>query len=222
MKNNQDTIITAITATFMATIIGLFIFFRPKHWEIATAFNYGIITCIIIFVLLSIIALLYITQQLQKRLKQAQETNALNSGKTHSHQKWAQQHKYLTSKNENKFKKHLQHHIPQKLEIHCNVRLVDVLTQEHSKYLFSQGKRYIDITQMHLDYVIVESDNTKIIMVIELDDPSHNDADRKNKDNKKNNTLQMAGIHYERIELDDAYEPNIMKRIIDFCKKQTG
>jgi hypothetical protein len=185
---------------------------------------YGTVTFFIILIFLLFIGLAiginYASSKIDK-LKEQIDFFTKKSNDTRSPDRWEQQGKWLITQNENKFKKHLRKHLPQSLEIHCNVRLIDVLAKEHATYLFSQPKRYGDIIMMHIDYTIVESESTKIVMVIELDDSSHDSDNHIKRDKKKNDTLQRSAIYCTRIKSKDAYDPHMMKNIIEFCKEKT-
>ena len=77
-----------------------------------------------------------------------------------------------TPKNEKKFltpakiefKKHLRQNLPENIEIHCKVRLADIIKKETT---------YRRIMMMHVDYALLNTNTEEIILVIELDDKSH-------------------------------------------------
>jgi len=121
---------------------------------------------------------------------------------------------------EKKFKEHLRRHLPENIEIHCKVRLVDVLhpvirdivnTWKHKRYFMR-----------HVDFTLVISETQETILAIELDDKSHSSKKAKIKDAQKIQILTESKVHYARITVDKMHDEDIMKKIIKFCEKRTG
>jgi len=216
MKKIEDNITGILIATNVI-IIALFMMFKPSHWDISIAIWCGLG---FIFIIHTIALLAYSLYTLNK-LRQQRDFFKQKSNE-HPLREWEQQDKWLITKSENKFKKHLRQYLPKDLEIHCNVRLVDVLAPNHREHLYANQQKYSGIIMMHIDYTIIETESAKIVMVIELDDSTHNDSKRKDRDKKKDITLQKSNIHCKRVKLEEAYDKDIMKSIIEFCKNQTG
>jgi len=72
---------------------------------------------------------------------------------------------------------------------------------------------------MHIDFTLVNIETQEIILAIELDDDSHNRKKSKERDEIKNAALAGSRVYYARIPVDKMYDENIMKKIVDFCKK---
>ena len=72
--------------------------------------------------------------------------------------------------------------------------------KERMKYL---GK----IAQKHFDFVIHDSDTSEILLVIELDDSSHNSKRAQKSDLFKNQACKSAGVPLLRILASNSYSP---------------
>ena len=131
--------------------------------------------------------------------EQAQITNKKHNAK-----------KEFLSPSEKEFKKYLHQNLPENIEIHCKVRLADILKSE---------TKYRRIIMMHVDYVLFNED-MQPILAIELDDKSHETPEAKERDAIKNNALDESGIKYTRVPNDQKYHPAIIKNIVAFCNKE--
>jgi hypothetical protein len=75
---------------------------------------------------------------------------------------------------------------------------------------------------MHVDYVLVAAKTQRIILAIELDDKSHNTPEALERDDIKNGALRRARIKYARIRVENMYNIDNMKKIVDFCAKESS
>lgn len=75
------------------------------------------------------------------------------------------------------------------------------------------------INRMSIDLVITNK-SFETLLVIEIDDPSHQRADRIEKDKKKNKVLKDAGIKILRIPTGSNPPIEALKRIINFQQKE--
>jgi len=125
----------------------------------------------------------------------------------------------LVTPTEKKFKEYLHQHLPPSIEVHCKVRLADILHPEVIKTLnIWKHKKYF---MMHIDFTLVISNTQEIILAIELDDSSHSKKKSQENDEKKNAALAGSKVHYARIPVDKMYDKKIMKKIVEFCIKKT-
>jgi hypothetical protein len=92
--------------------------------------------------------------------------------------------KEFLSPSEKEFKKYLRQNLPENIEIHCKVRLADILKSE---------TKYRRIIMMHVDYVLFNED-MQPILAIELDDKSHETPEAKERDAIKNKPLESGLI----------------------------
>lgn len=113
---------------------------------------------------------------------------------------------------EQKIYKVLENKYGEKYYIFAQVRVVDVLQPNVKKY-FTWTKEYKalfwQVSQWHFDYVICHKDDFRIFCALELDDSSHENADRKRRDIILNNVCKDAGVVLKRMWLD--YESKKLK-----------
>lgn len=100
--------------------------------------------------------------------------------------------KYLLTKNEYYFYNNLkQITMPLNLQILAKIRLADLIEVDTNQVGKDFMKYFGKIKSKHIDFAI--TDNMKVIALLELDDSSHNNNDRKTRDNFVNNALLKAG-----------------------------
>lgn len=87
--------------------------------------------------------------------------------------------------------------------ISCKVRLTDVLTcdREAAKQGF-RGK----IAQKHVDFVLFDAEDARIIAAIELDDASHRSASRQQRDYFLNEACRAANVALHRFPAKASYD----------------
>ena len=95
--------------------------------------------------------------------------------------------------------------------ISFKVRLADVITVDDWGSSF--GRK---IAQKHVDFVLVTPKQTRITAVIELNDATHLDDQRKNRDEFLSDALQAAGIPFIVFPVYRQYNSSkIRQRILD-------
>ena len=225
MKNKRDKqFIEAIFVFIGLVILTVAIIISPMIramtiQAISTTFN----VFVTFGVICSIIAITFIFYQKFVKVQTLESdrqkpSSGMQTSRKLSGGKWESEKKYLLTKPENEFKNYLRNNLSQDYEIHCKVKLTDVLAKEHTKHLNKKSRWYSGILQMHVDFAIICSKTSKIIMVIELDDETHNNDKAKRRDYTKDNTLKMSGVHCERVIHEHALNPNVIQKITDFCK----
>ncbi|MCT4542183.1 MAG: DUF2726 domain-containing protein [Vallitalea sp.] len=91
------------------------------------------------------------------------------------------------------------------------VRLIDLLEiTDKDHYQTCLNK----VVSKHIDFVICDSKNLKPLICIELDDSSHNQQNRTNRDIFINNVLGNVGYKVMRIKCKSCYETDLLKRQI--------
>jgi len=114
--------------------------------------------------------------------------------------------KEFLSASEKEFKKYLRQNLPANIEIHCKVRLADILKSETN---------YRRIIMMHIDYVLIDEETQNVLLAIELDDEPHNTPEARERDAIKSNALEESGINLIRIPVSKKCHPAIITNIID-------
>ncbi|UYG07285.1 DUF2726 domain-containing protein [Halomonas sp. M4R1S46] len=91
-----------------------------------------------------------------------------------------------------------------KYYIFCQVRVVDLIQPNARKY-HPKSKEFMSLfwqlSQWHFDYVLCEKGDFKIFCALELDDKSHEKADRVKRDRIINRACEVAGIVLKRMEI---------------------
>jgi len=124
----------------------------------------------------------------------------------------------LITPTEKKFKEHLHQHLPTNVEIHCMVRLYDILPDETQEKLTPRTHQYH--FQSHIDFTLVIRDTQEIILAIELDDRSHHRKTAIENDTKKNEILKESEVCLTRVPVDRMYDPITIKKIVKFCEEK--
>ncbi|MGP8305042.1 DUF2726 domain-containing protein [Vibrio sp. YIC-376] len=115
-------------------------------------------------------------------------------------------HIYLNSKTERNFYQVLQEILPSDYVVHCQVSLMALVQPLH----FKDNSR---TWAKRMDYVITDR-NTKILAVIELDDSSHRQKKRQERDFYVNSALE--GHHkLLRFEATGKYDPIYVANVIE-------
>ncbi|ELA8176528.1 DUF2726 domain-containing protein [Vibrio alginolyticus] len=107
----------------------------------------------------------------------------------------------LNTKAEQVFKHVLKSRLPDNLELHCKVRLADLVLPSDPKNFVSLNK----VTSKHVDFVVVDSQSAQIIFAVELDDKSHNSKKSKIQDSEKDYALDSAGVPLYRVKTGSDY-----------------
>lgn len=76
----------------------------------------------------------------------------------------------------------------------CQVQLIQLVNFEHGGRNYALFNR---ICRLSIDFVVLNPD-TSIVAAIELDDATHERADRRDADARKTHALQSAGVHLVR------------------------
>ena len=182
-----------------------------------------------ICIAISMLYLIYrqhVTSREEEQRLQAEEENAEETKPYGTNQR---KRKFLTQ-SERKFKELLQQKLPSNIEIHCNVRLADILEKEIESKIdiklrydennngdIQYGQNYL---MMHVDYVLIDKKTDGIICAIELDGDSHNGSNAQSRDMRKNNILNHSKIHLVRVPANKKYDQTRIQEIIGLCKNE--
>jgi len=118
---------------------------------------------------------------------------------------------FLLSKGELSFFKVLRLALPPDLMIAPKVRLSDLIACSAEAWKAGYGGR---ICQKHVDFVLVDSESTAIVMVIELDDRSHRQAKRRERDIFVDRAFAAAQIPILHVPAANDYDARQLRRTI--------
>lgn len=125
-----------------------------------------------------------------------------------------QANKYLLTKGELQFYHVLKQIASEKaLEVHSKVRmwdLVHVPKDTELKLMFENKVR-----AKHIDFVLTKYSDSEIVLLIELDDKSHERKSRQESDEFKDDVIKAAGHKLLRIKTQKVYNADAIKKDID-------
>lgn len=113
--------------------------------------------------------------------------------------------------------------------VFAQVRLADVVQVDKDLKRAVWQSAFNTISRKHVDFVICRSDDMAILGVIELDDESHKQGKRKDRDQVVDKILEAADIPLVRIQAAATYAPNETRKLLsrqmgiefaDQCSKQ--
>jgi hypothetical protein len=111
--------------------------------------------------------------------------------------------KTLLTKSEREFYRVLQAVVGERFTIAMSVRLADVINCSREAWTKGHGAL---ISAKQLDFVLCEPETTRIVLAIELDDPTHQLADRSERDRFLNNAMGAAGVPLLRVPTAPRYD----------------
>ena len=132
--------------------------------------------------------------------------------------------RYIMSPAELKFFKELQTASDNNWQIFSKVRLEDIISVKDGldkKEAFALRNR---IKSRHIDFVVCDKDTMEIQVCVELDDSTHQQKKRIQRDDFVNQALSSAGVRIERIPVKSFYsqayiKENILPEVIAFSQE---
>ena len=119
----------------------------------------------------------------------------------------------LVTKAELRFYKSLRKAVLDDWEIFAMVRIADILRVERG---IKNRRGWVNkILAKHIDFVLCDPNSLEIIMGIELDDSSHQRADRIERDKFVDRAFDSAGIPLLRIPVRSKYFAREVRELID-------
>ncbi|EHK6025109.1 TPA: DUF2726 domain-containing protein [Vibrio parahaemolyticus] len=162
-----------------------------------------------IIILLSILCILFLFLKSNKKHKELKQDKVIKNVPDAAHKKTTVQHKkseHLASKAEQEFYKVLLDILPNQYVVHCQVSMMALVQPVNFK---DNSKTWAK----RVDFVITDRD-TKVIAVIELDDSSHRQKKRQERDSYVN--AAFAGHHkLLRFEAMGSYDPTNIASVIE-------
>ncbi|GAB2793801.1 hypothetical protein GCM10027040_20190 [Halomonas shantousis] len=114
---------------------------------------------------------------------------------------------HLMSSSERDIYKVLERRYGDRYYIFSQVRVVDLIQPNTQKYP-RRSKEYTSLfrqlSQWHFDYVLCEKDDFRVFCALELDDSSHEQADRVKRDRILDQACEVAGVHLKRMKINHA------------------
>ena len=119
----------------------------------------------------------------------------------------------IRDRSELRFYKSLVKAVQDDFEIFAMVRIADLLRVEDG---VRQKRTWINkILAKHVDFVLCDPGSLAPVMCIELDDSSHQRADRIRRDEFVDHAFESAGLPLLRIAVQQKYPPREIRELID-------
>jgi very-short-patch-repair endonuclease len=125
---------------------------------------------------------------------------------------------YLFSRAERSFYGVLNQAIGTDYLIFAKVRLADLLFLPRSTE--SRQRHQNRVNAKHVDFVLCDRDQVQPLLVIELDDSSHQRSDRQKRDKFVNRALAAASLPIMHVTVQQAYNPEGIRKVIDSMLRQ--
>ena len=103
---------------------------------------------------------------------------------------------------------------PEEYRIFGKVRVADLIEPNPSQNRSLWQRAFNAISAKHFDYVICTTDTLIPICVIELDDKSHNQKKRQQRDQQLENACKEAGLPLIRVPAKSGYKPEEVKAML--------
>jgi hypothetical protein len=110
---------------------------------------------------------------------------------------------HLLSRGELAFFHVLRGALPPGLMVAPKVRVSDVLKCDAAAWKQGFGGR---ISQKHVDFVVVDARTTEFVLVIELDDRTHHQRDRRDRDDFIDRAFSAAGVEVLHVRAAASYD----------------
>lgn len=117
---------------------------------------------------------------------------------------------FLLTKKELSFYNFLKNNIPDKYSIMCSVRLIDIIEPVDKRDYTAKAK----IIQKHIDFLIVTSWYLNPVLAIELNDSSHRDPKRFERDNFLDLAFQTAWLPLIFVSTRDLDKKEYLRKLL--------
>lgn len=98
--------------------------------------------------------------------------------------------------------------------VFTKIRLADIVEVKKGLEAKTWRRAFNRIQSKHIDFAIVKSGTVEIVWAVELDDPSHNRADRQRRDSFVDNALNAAGIEIRHFRTRKSYDPKEIAAVL--------
>lgn len=115
----------------------------------------------------------------------------------------------------------LQQAVASDYQIFSKVRLADIVRPARSPSRSGWQSAFNRISAKHVDFVLCDTSNLRILGVIELDDQSHDRSERGVRDNLVNSALAGAGVPVLRIPAKHSYLPGQLREQVEQLLRST-
>lgn len=119
----------------------------------------------------------------------------------------------LFTEAEARFWRVLREAVPE-MEVFGKVRLEDVIVVRSGLSKSDRATARNRIKSRHLDFVLIDPKSTRVLVVVELDDASHNSARARQADAFKDQALEAAGVPIVRVRASASYDAEELAALV--------
>lgn len=105
--------------------------------------------------------------------------------------------------------------------IQCKVRLADIFGVKKGLERGDKQRAFNRISSKHVDFLLVEKADGKPILGIELDDSSHEEEDRVNRDSFVDSVFASAALPILHVPVKQSYDRNELHKLIEAALTKT-
>ena len=120
----------------------------------------------------------------------------------------------LFTRGEQAFLIALEQAIGERAKIFGKIRVADIITPKKGLSRSDWQKAFNKISSKHLDFVVCDRHNLSIICAIELDDKSHQQKKRQDRDKFLNQAFESAGLPLVRVAAQSSYGANTIQHLL--------
>jgi len=102
-------------------------------------------------------------------------------------------------------------------DIFAKVRLADLVSVNKGVDRAEWGKAFNKIKAKHIDFVLCDKNTSEILCAIELDDQSHSQAKRQQRDEFVSKVLDVTKIPFARFDVTRAYQSDVISNEIQLA-----
>jgi hypothetical protein len=118
----------------------------------------------------------------------------------------------LLSAGELAFYRVLRRAVGGRYSISIKTRLADVVKCPDDLWDEPEGRR---VSQKHVDFILYDPWTSGIVAVVELDDRSHDEPQRRRRDRFLNEALSSAGVVLVRVKAARRYDAQLLRDLIE-------
>ena len=104
--------------------------------------------------------------------------------------------------------------VSEEYDIFAKVRLADLISVNKGMDRAEWGKAFNKIKAKHIDFILCHKNTSEIICAIELDDQSHSQTKRQQRDEFVTKALEVTKIPFVRFDVIRTYQSEVVKNLI--------
>ena len=173
----------------------------------------------LLIIIVLILAYKLIQKESRKKKAKTKPAPTKNTPSTKAEKEYEYKKKgYFFTKAESAFYRNLVKATEEHYIVLSKVRIADLIEPNYTPYTETYGKAFNKISRKHVDFVLIDKQKLMISAAIELDDSSHEKANRKKSDHIKNMAFKNAGLALFRIKKGTDFNSDKLKEVFGITK----